>query len=88
MTEKALDLNEIVDTLAEMIANKKEIDVAEIKPDSKLLELGLDSLDTFDLIFNAEYHFDVKFPKEYGVITTLNDVAELTHELIQQKLAA
>ena len=35
------------------IAKKLEIDVATIKPESTLEELGLDSLDTFDIIFDG-----------------------------------
>ena len=42
------------------IAKKLEIDVATIKPESTLEELGLDSLDTFDIIFEAEDKLGIK----------------------------
>ena len=43
-----------LDLIQKSIAKKLEIDVTTIKPESTLEELGLDSLDTFDLIFEAE----------------------------------
>ena len=80
-------LDEISQVLAKMIADKMEIDVATIKPSSNLTELGLDSLDTFDIIFNAEDYFKIKVPNDQVNIATLQDVTTLVHKLIlsQQK---
>jgi acyl carrier protein len=80
-------LEEISAVLAKMIADKMEIDVATITPSSNLTELGLDSLDTFDIIFNAEDHFKIKVPNDQVNIETLQDVTALVHKLIlsQQK---
>jgi acyl carrier protein len=78
-------LNEISDALAKMIADKMEIDVATIKPSSNLIELGLDSLDTFDLIFNAEDHFKIKVPNDQVKIETLQDVTDLVSRLITEQ---
>lgn len=75
-------LEEIFTVLAKMIADKMEIDVATIKPSSNLTELGLDSLDTFDIIFNAEDHFKIKVPNDQVNIETLQDVTALVHKLI------
>jgi acyl carrier protein len=80
MTASSLD--EISHALAKMIADKMEIDVATIKPSSNLTELGLDSLDTFDLIFNAEDHFKIKVPNDQVKIETLQDVTDLVTRLI------
>ena len=80
-------VEEVSQAIAKMIAEKMEIDVATIQPESNLQELGLDSLDTFDIIFNAEDHFGIKVPNDQVNITTLQDVAVLVHQLIvaQQK---
>ncbi len=75
-------LEEISSVLAKMIADKMEIDVATITPSSNLTELGLDSLDTFDIIFNAEDHFKIKVPNDQVNIETLQDVSALVHKLI------
>ena len=80
-------LEEISTVLAKMIADKMEIDVTTITPSSNLTELGLDSLDTFDIIFNAEDYFKIKVPNDQVNIETLQDVTTLVHKLIlsQQK---
>ncbi len=75
-------LEEISTVLAKMIADKMEMDVATITPSSNLTELGLDSLDTFDIIFNAEDHFKIKVPNDQVNIDTLQDVTTLVHKLI------
>ena len=82
-------LEEISAVLAKMIADKMEIDVATITPSSNLTELGLDSLDTFDIIFNAEDHFKIKVPNDQVNIETLQDVTALVHKLMlsQQSLS-
>lgn len=78
-------LDEVSQTLAKMIADKMELDLASIQPDSNLQALGLDSLDTFDLIFNAEDHFKIKVPNDQIDINTLHDVAVLVHRLITEQ---
>ena len=75
-------LEEISAVLAKMIADKMEIDVATITPSSNLTELGLDSLDTFDIIFNAEDHFKIKVPNDQVNIEALQDVTALVHKLM------
>ena len=75
-------LEEISTVLAKMIADKMEMDVATITPSSNLTELGLDSLDTFDIIFNAEDYFKIKVPNDQVNIDTLQDVTTLVHKLI------
>ncbi len=85
--ESNASLEEISTVLAKMIADKMEIDVSTITPSSNLTELGLDSLDTFDIIFNAEDYFKIKVPNDQVNIETLQDVTTLVHKLIlsQQK---
>ena len=78
----APSLEEISTVLAKMIADKMEMDVATITPSSNLTELGLDSLDTFDIIFNAEDYFKIKVPNDQVNIDTLQDVTTLVHKLI------
>jgi acyl carrier protein len=78
-------LDEISLALAKMVADKMEIDAASITPSSNLTALGLDSLDTFDLIFNAEDHFKIKVPNDQVNIETLQDVTVLVHKLLLQQ---
>lgn len=85
MSSKTYTLVEIEQVLADLIAKKLEIDHSVIKPTSNLKELGLDSLDTFDLIFSAEDYFDIKVPSDQIKIETLQDVSQLLQRLIAEK---
>lgn len=78
-------INEVSEVLVNLIADKLEIDRASIQPESNLKELGLDSLDTFDLIFGAEDYFKIKVPNDQVKIETLHDVTLLVHRLIAEK---
>jgi acyl carrier protein len=80
--KKTPTVEEVSNALAKMIADKMEIDISTILPESNLQELGLDSLDTFDIIFNAEDYFKIKVPNDQVNISTLHDVAVLVHQLI------
>ncbi len=69
----------------QMIAKKLNIDPVDVKPDSKLTELGLDSLDTFDIIFEAEDRFGIKVDNNQVNVSTIQDVVNLFEKLLQEK---
>ncbi len=50
----------------EIIAKQAKIDVAIIKPESTLKDLGIASLEAIELIFDIEEHFDITFPDQQG----------------------
>jgi len=68
------------------IAKKLEIDVTTIKPESTLEELGLDSLDTFDIIFEAEDKLDIKVPNDQVDVKTIQDMTNLLDQLLAKKV--
>ena len=68
------------------IAKKLEIDVATIKPESTLEELGLDSLDTFDIIFEAEDKLGIKVPNDQVDVKTIQDMTNLRDQLLAKKV--
>jgi acyl carrier protein len=68
------------------IAKKLEIDVATIKPESTLEELGLDSLDTFDIIFEAEDKLGIKVPNFQADVKTIHDMTNLLDQLLAKKV--
>ncbi len=78
-------MQDTLDIVKEMIVNKLEIDPAIIKPESTLAEIGLDSLDTFDIIFDAEDRFNIKIPNDQVNVETINDVVNLFDKLLQEK---
>ncbi len=44
----------IIDAIKELIAERNECDVSEIREDSKFADLGIDSLDTVEMLMNLE----------------------------------
>jgi acyl carrier protein len=73
------------ETVRTLIAEKLEIDKATITPDSVLTEIGLDSLDTFDIIFEAEDTFGINVPTPKEEIKTVQDVANLLDQLLNEQ---
>ena len=57
------------------LASVKRIPAEQIKPDSSLQELGVDSLDTFTLLFELESKFNISIPDEQArSIRTVSDI--------------
>ena len=69
------------DTLRDIIATKFEKPADEITLDSTFESLEIDSLDTFDIIFEAEEKFGIKVPNEEVAIKTVQDVVTLIDRL-------
>ena len=82
MKDKKMNSFEMV---SNAIAKKLEIDVATIKPESTLEELGLDSLDTFDIIFEAEDKLGIKVPNDQVDVKTIQDMTNLLDQLLAKK---
>jgi acyl carrier protein len=83
MKDKKMNSFEMV---SNAIAKKLEIDVATIKPESTLEELGLDSLDTFDIIFEAEDKLGIKVPNDQVDVKTIQDMTNLLDQLLAKKV--
>ncbi|HWU77703.1 MAG TPA: phosphopantetheine-binding protein [Rhodanobacter sp.] len=69
----------------EIIAKQAKIDVATIKPESTLKDLGIASLDAIELIFDIEEHFDINFPDQQGANFD-SDTAQSLLDAVQKGL--
>lgn len=69
------------ETLRDIIATKFEKPADEITLASTFESLEIDSLDTFDIIFEAEEKFGIKVPNEEVAISTVQDVVTLIDRL-------
>lgn len=58
------ELDPIEKKVVDLIAQKKRIPPESITLDSTFLELGIDSLDGMDLLFNFEEAFKISIPDE------------------------
>ena len=78
---------EIITTINTALAEEFELDLDDMTPDVSLYEdLGLDSLDTVDMVIVLEgaFHFKIREETEVKEIRTLGDI----HAFVTKKLAA
>ena len=69
------------DTIAKVIAQRMDIDVADVKPESTFADLKIDSLDTVDMVMELEDILGVELDLDQPVAT----VADLDR-FIQNKV--
>lgn len=73
----------VFEKVAKIIADYKDMDVSEIKPETLLSEdLELDSLDTVELVMSIEEEFDISLDMEEG-IKTISDIVEMIEGQIE-----
>lgn len=64
------------------IAKSREIPAESIRVDSTFEELGLDSLDSFEILYALEQEFDVVIPDEAARgLRTVGDIVERLQQI-------
>ena len=82
-------MNPIAEECIALIAKQKSIPPDQIRLDSTLEELALDSLDRVSLAFDLEEKYDIEIPEEkLGQIKTVNDMVTGIEEAVRQKSAS
>jgi len=86
MVEQTISLeNEIKKFLVDLLIQENNIDVAQLKLDSHLKDLDIDSFGFLEIIFSIEHQYNISFPKNFDHIKTLQDVINVTHDLVLTK---
>ena len=67
------------ETIAKLVAEAKDLDVAAVKPEMTFADLGLDSLDVAELVMNMEDELNVTIEIS-PLLKTVQDVATLVDE--------
>lgn len=67
------------ETIAKLIAETKDMDVTNIKPEMSFTDLGLDSLDVAELVMNMEDELGVTIEIS-PALKTVKDVVALVDE--------
>lgn len=70
----------------EIIARQAKIEVATIKPESTLKDLGIASLEAIEMIFDIEEHFNINFPDQQGANFD-TDTAQSLVDAVEKALA-
>jgi acyl carrier protein len=74
----------------DIIAKQAKIDVAVIKPESTLKDLGIASLEAIELIFDIEEHFNINFPDQQGAnfdTDTTQSLVDAVQKALDEKAA-
>lgn len=59
----------IFETIAELVAERIECDASEIKMDSRFRDIGIDSLDTVELLMNLEDKLGIEIELDQKIET-------------------
>ena len=90
---------EIVDEVRQIIAKTLKIPADDLKPDSRLDDIGAESLDVIEIVFELEEKFGISIPfqaNEAGKagepsklpFATIADVAKAVQQLVDAKAAS
>ena len=71
--------------LAKILAKSYSHDPSKLTPDTRLDELGVDSLGIGLMLFDAEDEFGIKFSRDPGPLTTVGDVISYIDEVISEQ---
>lgn len=68
--------------VTEIIAKTGNCNIVEVKPEAKLVSLGIDSLKAITVLFEIEEAFDIEIPNEIiPSIVTVNDILDKLNDL-------
>ena len=70
------DQQEILRRLRLAIADRVPVDPAQISPDSKFSDIGIDSFSLIELVFLAEEEFGITIPLVGLTVNTVGDVLD------------
>lgn len=80
----------ITDQVYDIVARHGDIDRATLTPTSTLKDLGIDSLEAIETIFDVEEHFDINFPNRDPNLDdgTLSGLIESVEQALAVKASA
>ena len=83
-------MSTVAENLREILTEKFSVPEENIRPEAKLNELGLDSLDLIEVLFEVEEKFDIRIPQDGSAIRTgtMQELLETITQLVGQKDAA
>ena len=82
-------MNELENKVLEIIAQQKRVPVENVTIDSSFDELGLDSLDAVNILFELEGAFDINIPDDKArQIKSVREMVEGVRTLVAEKKPA
>lgn len=84
-------MSDVANGVIEIIAKKKRVDKPTVELSDRLDELGLESLDAVEMIFDIEEKFDIEIPYNANTnnprteFETVGDVVNAVQNLVAKK---
>jgi acyl carrier protein len=84
-------MNDVAREVIAIIANKKRVDKPTVELSDRLEDLGLESLDAVEMIFDLEEKFDIQIPYNANTnnprteFDTVGDVVRAIENLVAKK---
>jgi len=73
----------IQDRILRVISNSKRIELTSVKPESTFEELGIDSLDKLNILFDLESEFEISIDDEKAKLARkVSDIVAGVEELL------
>ena len=80
--------SEVTTKVLEIVASVKRVDPSTISPDAAFEELGIDSLDRLNILFELENTFNIDVPDdEARSVVTVKDMIERLESYLQRRTA-
>ena len=76
-----------IERLKILFINKFDFNVEELKPETTLEYLGLDSLDKIEFMFDIENEFKIKIPDEQFKVTTIQDMVDAVDRFVSEQVS-
>jgi acyl carrier protein len=83
-------MTDVASDVIAIIAKKKRVEKANVEPSDRLEDLGLESLDAVEMIFDLEEKFDIQIPYNANTnnprteFETVGDVVTAVQKLVAQ----
>ena len=84
-------MTDVANDVIEIIAKKKRVDKPTVEMTDRLEDLGLESLDAVEMIFDIEEKFDISIPYNANTnnprteFDTVGDVVKAIEKLVAEK---
>lgn len=72
--------------ITNIIVEKFEIDPSILVPQATLEDIGIDSLDIFDVVFAAEEELNIKVPNDDVKIAVFQDLVDLIERVRNEQI--
>jgi acyl carrier protein len=76
-----------IERLKKLFINKFDFNVEELKPETTLEYLGLDSLDKIEFMFDIENEFKIKIPDEQFKVTTIREMVDAVDRFVSEQVS-